>query len=449
MLHLESWVLILYGTKRNPDICNELLLIPNGTIKKNLTTNTAEITCQAGYNLLGSATIICSVDNGWKEPLPRCVSTPCPPPDVPSNAILAGRSMWWVGDVAEYSCKIGYALKGNANLTCQAGDSDQGKWGHEVPVCEEVKCPMVHPPENGNITLIQNKFLKKKGDYNAKKYQRRRSTGQQNIDRVQRLGSNLDDYEFINFESDENFLEGELSIRNSNIIIGAKFGSTIRYECDTNFVLLGFASRTCTKNGSWDYPEPVCYRKYCSLVNTIENGKFTYIGSGIDSTVMYSCNTGYVLIGPTERICQVDKKWTGDAPVCIKVDCGEPGSYEPATVEYNSTSVGSIATYICPHGYKLKGSVIRICTFEGNWSSEVPVCEKVMCPAPVSFENGMISSSSQGTFYVDSTLIYECDEYSILSGLPIRICQDDGTWTSESPVCKRRDVSDLFEFIFW
>ncbi len=34
------------------------------------------------------------------------------------------------------------------------------------------------------------------------------------------------------------------------------------------------------------------------------------------SEVTYSCDIGFILSGDTNRTCQADGNWTGNAPVC-------------------------------------------------------------------------------------------------------------------------------------
>ena len=39
--------------------------------------------------------------------------------------------------------------------------------------------------------------------------------------------------------------------------------------------------------------------------------------SAVGDKIIYSCNDGYILIGPEERFCTYNGSWTGDVPVCL------------------------------------------------------------------------------------------------------------------------------------
>ena len=43
-------------------------------------------------------------------------------------------------------------------------------------------------------------------------------------------------------------------------------------------------------------------------------------------------------------------------------------------VDYDGTTLGSVATYQCDSGYSLSGNVQRVCRSDGNWNGSVPVC---------------------------------------------------------------------------
>ena len=60
------------------------------------------------------------------------------------------------------------------------------------------------------------------------------------------------------------------------------------------------------------------------------------------------------------------------------VDCGPPGDVVNGKVEtIGGTTFRSIAVYICDPGYLIVGNKSRVCQENGSWSREVPVCHPV------------------------------------------------------------------------
>ena len=65
----------------------------------------------------------------------------------------------------------------------------------------------------------------------------------------------------------------------------------------------------------------------------------------------------------------------------IAVDCGNPDDPDPnGNVSFDSTTLGSTATYSCDPGYLLDvsqgGSVVVTCLASSNWSDTAPACER-------------------------------------------------------------------------
>jgi hypothetical protein len=57
----------------------------------------------------------------------------------------------------------------------------------------------------------------------------------------------------------------------------------------------------------------------CGRVQTILKGEVTYVNSTtyLGSQLMYSCSTGYRLVGTKTRICNDDSRWSGgNTPKC-------------------------------------------------------------------------------------------------------------------------------------
>ena len=61
----------------------------------------------------------------------------------------------------------------------------------------------------------------------------------------------------------------------------------------------------------------------------------------------------------------------------IAIDCGCPYNPRPhSSVNVESTTLGSKATYTCDHGYNLVGTATVKCQYDKKWSDVAPLCER-------------------------------------------------------------------------
>ena len=54
----------------------------------------------------------------------------------------------------------------------------------------------------------------------------------------------------------------------------------------------------------------------CSTPKQLRDGTVSYDGTGYNMVVVYKCDEGYSLIGPSKRVCQSNGKWSGEEPLC-------------------------------------------------------------------------------------------------------------------------------------
>ncbi|XP_053405168.1 CUB and sushi domain-containing protein 1-like [Mercenaria mercenaria] len=212
------------------------------------------------------------------------------------------------------------------------------------------------------------------------------------------------------------------------------------YTCNTGFVLLGNSDRKCQLDGTWTGSDPTCEPVDCGLLTSPENGIVTVSGLTYLNIATYSCLTGFTLTGSATRICMSDGNWNSSAPSCNPVDCGFLSNPENGTVSMSSSTYMSTATYSCLTGFSVTGSVTRICMSDGNWNSSAPSCNFVDCGSLPNPENGTVSMS--GSTYM-STATYSCFTGFSLIGSVTRICMSDGNWNSSAPSCNLVDCGSL------
>ena len=114
----------------------------DGSIDYTTTTygSTATYSCNAGYSLVGTASVTCQNDGTWSDVAPVCDPVDCGNPDpAPANGSVSYTSTTY-GSAATYDCNAGYGLVGNATTTCQSN----GTWSNAAPTCELQYCDVLY-----------------------------------------------------------------------------------------------------------------------------------------------------------------------------------------------------------------------------------------------------------------------------------------------------------------
>ena len=57
----------------------------------------------------------------------------------------------------------------------------------------------------------------------------------------------------------------------------------------------------------------------CGPLSGIPNGQVDFFpDTKIDSYAIYTCESGYTLVGREKRYCQADGTWSGREPECVR-----------------------------------------------------------------------------------------------------------------------------------
>ena len=103
---------------------------------------------------------------------------------------------------------------------------------------------------------------------------------------------------------------------------------------------------------------------------------------------------------------------------------------------------GTVIRYECDTGYERTGLPVVICQSDGTWSSELPTCSKKQCFVFPEIENGYVIDKTRKYFYGDQAKV-ECHRGYNRIGSNIITCGDDQEFTN-LPKCEGGCNSNLF-----
>ncbi|XP_006892166.1 PREDICTED: coagulation factor XIII B chain [Elephantulus edwardii] len=381
--HTHGWSLSPKCTKLQ---CSSLRLIENGyfyPVKKTYEEgDVVQFFCHENYHLSGSDLIQC-YNFGWYPESPVCEGrrNRCPPPPLPLNSkIQNSQTTFRHGETVHVECELNFEIQGSEDIHCE-----NGKWT-EPPKCIEVKEKITceEPPliEHGAATIQAEIY------YN---------------------------------------------------------GGKVTYRCENGYHMRGPNEIIC-QHGKWTRPpECVGNNENCKAPPDLINGAvvdelLTSYTTG--STVEYRCNEYYLLRGSKISRCE-QGKWTSP-PICL----------EPCTVNVNymrrnniemkwkyegKVLHGDLIDFVCEQGYDFSPSTpLSVLSVQCNRGEvKYPLCikreSKGMCTSPPLIKNGVIISSTSGTYENGSSITYSCFDHYFLQGSRNVYCLE-GVWTTP-PLC--------------
>ncbi len=54
----------------------------------------------------------------------------------------------------------------------------------------------------------------------------------------------------------------------------------------------------------------------CDELESLENGAVSKLSNSVGSVASYSCEPGFMISGPRERVCQLSVAWSSPTPSC-------------------------------------------------------------------------------------------------------------------------------------
>ncbi|CAD1479335.1 unnamed protein product, partial [Heterotrigona itama] len=400
----------------------------------------ADYACKENYTLLGDARRRCGDGVDW-----------CPePPQINGGVVTTtGRR---AGSTASYSCQNGFILFGDNVLTCDVG----GEWSGKAPQCRFVDCGAPAQIEFGSVTLINGTTtVKSLAVYTCLEDYWLVGEARQECTKEGKWSNDTPSCELITCEEPE--------VPAGSYVVGYDLNvhSAIEYHCEAGYLLQGESRHTCGRDGEWSGEVPTCEYVDCGKVLPVLNGAAEYVNgtTHLGSEITYSCTRNYRLNGVSRRYCLDNGQWSDATPKCEEIRCPEPiyaehgilsvtgndrmygrtlirtGTPENSNTGATSYKIGALAKYRCERGYKVVGEPLSTCEDNGKWSGEVPRCVYVDCGKPEHIQHGRYTLTSNATYY-GAAALYECDNNFELDGFARRLCLENGTWSSDTPVCK-------------
>ncbi|ELT94705.1 hypothetical protein CAPTEDRAFT_131340, partial [Capitella teleta] len=401
----------------------------NGTF---LNEDIVTYVCNEGYEMTGGNNVVECLANGtWSIGNAICSIVNCSIP-LSTNATLLTPEPHSYGTTAQYECSVGWNhTEGDLIRLCLS----DGSWSGTAPVCEVVDCGdpgnatkavVVNTPDFTYASLIQYEcdlgYVLVSGSLLRECLSNGSWSEETPVCHRVTCGHPL------------NFTGAEISTESFH------FGDVVTYTCMEGYTAIGGSinQSTCQANATWTELESMCDEIHCGHPGNISNGRTIGLSYSYLDTITYVCDDGYNLTnGIKERLCLQNSTWSESEAVCELIDCGSPLSVANATVDFNQTTVGSIAiSFYCNEGYILgQGNLSRECQSDRTWSGEPPQCIKLSCPSPQTQESNTILLSGDSFMFEDS-ISYSCSPgFTLAGGHTTRTCQSDGTWSGDAPIC--------------
>ncbi|OWK58649.1 CUB and sushi domain-containing protein 1 [Lonchura striata] len=353
--------------------------------------------CDAGYRLVGHSTTTCSQHPQghfhWREATPLCQALSCGVPKAPRNGVVFGKE-YTVGTKAVYQCNQGFQLQPGAQPSAEC--LQDGVWsnGDQPPLCLAVTCPDV-----GSIAVEHGRWR-------------------------------------LTYE------------------VHYHYNAQLMLICDPGYYYTGQRVISCQANGTWSIgqPVPTCKIISCGDLPTPPNGNKIGTLTSYGATAIFSCNTGYTLVGSRVRECMANGLWSGAEVRCLAGHCGVPSPIVNGQINGENYNYRGSVVYQCQPGFRLIGMSVRICQQDHRWSGKTPVCVRmnpviyfhfvlaaITCGHPGNPPNGLTQGSQ---FNLNDVAKFQCNPGFRLEGASQSQCLANGQWSSTLPSCRVVNCSD-------
>uniref|UniRef100_A0A8C1UMN4 CUB and Sushi multiple domains 2 n=1 Tax=Cyprinus carpio TaxID=7962 RepID=A0A8C1UMN4_CYPCA len=358
----------------------------------------------------------------------------CSTPEPPVNGSVHSQTGTKLGSTLRFSCDRGFNLIGQTIATCTRTPQGIYQWNVPVPLCQVVSCGMPLVPVNGTV-IGQDFTLGSRVTFSCNPGFRLA-----NAQPVSTLCQESGRWSPMETRPRCVLIScGDLGTPPNGNKIGTLtvYGATAIFSCNTGYTLVGSRVRECMSNGLWSGTEVQCLAGHCGTPEPIVNGQIIGENYNYRGSVVYQCNPGFRLIGVSVRICEQDHRWSGKTPVCVPITCGHPGTPANGVTQGTQFNLNDIVRFACNPGYVLQGAIKSHCQPNGQWSNALPKCKIVNCTDPGHVENGVrqVLPSGPHRYSFQTAVSYSCNPGYYLLGTSTLSCQGEGTWDRSLPKC--------------
>ena len=179
--------------------------------------------------------------------------------------------------------------------------------------------------------------------------------------------------------------------------------SIVTYHCYFGYKLIGSSVSYCLPSHQWNSSVPTCQLISCGPPSPIVNGYSIGNGYNYGSEVQFICYPGYMIKKQSNvTVCNEDGEWSGSTPTCHIMYCKHPVVPQNGILSYTNFSVNSTVYYTCQTGYTLRGVDSITCQANGEWSNKTtPTC----IPSPPFICNGTTATYCNESYTLSSDII--------------------------------------------
>ncbi|XP_065599964.1 P-selectin-like isoform X4 [Cyrtonyx montezumae] len=343
-----------------------------------------DFSCQPGFELIGPESRECTARGTWTGDTPQCKAISCPVLSAPEHGELSCSHLhgnFTFGSTCDFSCLPGFVLIGPQSRECMATRT----WTGDTSRCKAVTCTMLSAPQHGELNcshLHGNFTFGSTCDYSCQPGFELIGPERRECTALGTWSKDTPQCKAVTCPVLRAPEHGELNCSHHHG--NFTFGSTCDFSCQPGFELIGPDSCECTAMGIWTEDIPQCKAITCSLLRAPKHGELNcshlYENFTFGSTCDFSCQPGFVLIGPQSHECTATGTWTGNTSQCQAISC--PVLDAPSHGHLNCShphgnfTFNSTCTFSCKDGFMQMGAEMLRCATTGNWTRRPPVCEE-------------------------------------------------------------------------